>query len=60
MPLPVCPRSPIFNLDIVTDLPFSRITSAEDGKQPGGGGGGAGVGGNGVAPSSHLQQCFAY
>ena len=57
--LPVCTLSPVCRSDIVTDLPFSRVTLAVEGKQPpppppdggggavvvvvGGGGGGAGV-----------------
>ena len=38
--LPVCTLDPICSSDILTDFPFSRLTLAEDGKQPGGGGGG--------------------
>ena len=44
MSLPVFTLSPVSSSDIVTDLPFSRVTLAIDGKQPpppdGGGGGG--------------------
>ena len=32
--IPVCTLSPIFRSAIVTDLPFSSLTSAKDGKQP--------------------------
>ena len=48
MPLPVCTLSPLCSSDIVTDLPFSRVTLAVDGKQPPDGGGGGGGGGGGV------------
>ena len=34
MSLPVCTLSPVCNSDIKTDLPFSRVTLAVDGKQP--------------------------
>ena len=46
MLLPVCILSPVCSSDIVTDLPFSRVTLAVDGKQPppdGGGGEGDGA-----------------
>ena len=39
--------SPFCSLDIVTDLPFSRLTLTVDGKHAGGGGGGGGGGGSG-------------
>ena len=32
--IPVCTLSPIFRSAIVTDSPFSSLTSAKDGKQP--------------------------
>ena len=41
MSIPVCTLSPIFSSDIATDLPFSRLTLDEDGKQGRGGGGAA-------------------
>ena len=34
MLLPVCTLSPVSSSDICTDLPFSRVTVAVDGKQP--------------------------
>ena len=34
MSLPVCTLSPVCISDIFTDLPFSRVTLAVDGKQP--------------------------
>ena len=49
--LPACTLSPFRSSDIVTDLPFSRVTLAVDGKHSdfgGGGGGGGGVGGGGT------------
>ena len=49
MTLPVCTLSPVSNSDIVTDLPFSRVTLAVDGKQfpppDGAGVDGTGIGG---------------
>ena len=56
MYVPVCTLSPISNSDIVTDLPFSRVTLDVDGKQKfppdgagvGGAGAGAGAGGAGA------------
>ena len=32
IPLPVCTLSPICSSDMVTDLPFWRLTLAEEGK----------------------------
>ena len=58
MCVPVCTWSPIFNSDIVTDFPFSRLTVASAGKHDdddgGGGGGGGGLVGIGI--SLHMQQ----
>ena len=41
--LPICTLNPICISDIVTDFPFSKLTVAVEGKQPGGGGGGEGT-----------------